>query len=155
MPFFKPTDYTLLVPRLYVGRAPRPGIAVAPGVRTVVLCAREFQPPDELIWQSYPDARVIRCPLRDIEQDFAPQEAYRIAATVRAVKKDIHEGRHVLITCVQGINRGPLIAAIAIKQYFGIGPNKTIELIRQKRHPDCLYNRKFISYALRNTVRLP
>lgn len=155
MPFLGPSDYSLVVPRLYVGRAPRPGVQVAPGVRTVVLCAREYQPPDEIVWRSYPDARILRCPLRDIERDFAPCEANRIAATVRAVKKDIHEGRVVLITCVQGINRGPLLAALAIKQYFGIGPTQTIKLIREKRHPDCLYNRKFVAYALRQTVRLP
>jgi predicted protein tyrosine phosphatase len=155
MTFIRPTDFSLLVPRLYVGRAPRPGISVAPSVRTVVLAAREYQPPDETIWESYPGARVLRCPLKDIEQDFAPAEARCIARTVHAIKKDVHQGRAVLITCVQGINRAPLLAAIAIKQYFGFGPRMTIDLIRQKRHPECLYNRRFIAYALRNTVRLP
>ena len=155
MTFIRPTDYSLVVPRLYVGRAPHPGVAVAAGVRTVVLCAAEFQPADEFIWKTYPDVRVLRCPLRDIEQDFAPKDAYRIAATVRAIKKDVHQGRPVLITCMQGLNRGPLIAAIAIKQYYGFGPSQAIQLLRQKRHPECLYNRKFAAYALRNTVRMP
>lgn len=155
MTFHYPTDYSLLVPRLFVGRAPRPGVQVAPGIRTIVLCAREYQPPDEVIWRSYPEARILRCPLRDIERDFAPADAYRIAATVRAIKKDVHQGRPVLITCVQGFNRAPLLAALAIKQYYGFGPSRTIELIRQKRDPECLYNRKFLAYALRQTVRLP
>lgn len=151
----KPADFSLIVPRLYVGRAPRPGVLVAPGVSTVVLCAREFQPPDETIWQRYPRARILRCPLRDIEQEFPAAVAQRIASTVRTVKKDIHNGRTVLITCNQGINRGPLVAALAIKQYYGIGPSQTVELMRTKRHPECLCNRKFVAYALRNNVRLP
>jgi hypothetical protein len=152
---YGPSDYSRILPRLYVGRAPLPGIAVAPGIRTVVLCAREIQPPDEVIWKSYPGVHIIRCPLRDIERDFTPAEARLVAVTVRLIKKDIDQGRVVLVTCAQGLNRSPLLAAIAIKQYYGLGPLQTVSLIRQKRDPECLFNRRFLAYAMRQTVRLP
>jgi protein-tyrosine phosphatase len=129
--------FSEVFPAVFVGRTPKTTAQLPPGTRIVVLCAKELQKFAD------PTVRVIRCPLEDSERPLTKAEIKDVRKAVGAVKYAIHYRRRVLVACAEGINRSALIAALAIRQYTGFGPNVVLAMLREKRNWRCLSNPVF------------
>lgn len=105
----------------------------------LVLCAAERQPPST----RFPGVRVIRCPLVDEERPLKPAERAALIRAVREVKSAVTYRKRVLVCCAAGVNRSALVAALAVKQMTGFGPNNVLTLIRERRAWRCLSNKVF------------
>lgn len=129
--------FSEVFPAVFVGRTPKTTAQLPPGTRIVVLCAKELQKFAD------PTVRVIKCPLEDSERPLTKAEIKDVRRAVGAVKYAIHYRRRVLVACAEGINRSALVAALAIRQYTGFGPNVVLAMLREKRHWRCLSNPVF------------
>jgi hypothetical protein len=56
-------------------------------------------------------------------------------------------GHHVLVHCHSGLNRASLITGRALVAR-GMDPQDAVDLLRQRRSPDCLNNRVFLDWLL-------
>lgn len=73
------------------------------------------------------------------------REVYRLSKVALEV---VDRPGNVLLRCQAGLNRSSLCAAYALMQ-VGFTPERTIELIRQKRSPYALCNEDFVDYIQR------
>jgi protein-tyrosine phosphatase len=126
-----PVDASLVAPRLYVGSRPHPGRYR--WFTTVVLCAKEYQPPSF----AFPGLTVIRIPLVD---DFVHP---------LSIARYLESGACVLTTCWQGWNRSALVAAIAMQLAFDMDADEVIAQIRETRSPNALGNPRFEQFIRR------
>src|SRR5271154_2868113 len=104
-----------IAPGLFVGSKPAPGRHA--GVDTIVLAAMEYQPPADL----FPGTEVIYAPLDDAPSRSMREDEIEIATKAAArVARRLRAGRRVLVSCMMGLNRSALIAAIAMHDVFGM-----------------------------------
>lgn len=123
---------------LFVGARPPPGryrwLAV------IVLCAREFQPAS----RRYPGITVLRAPLDDVPgRSLRSDEIDLAISSARTVKRHLESGQRVLVTCAMGLNRSALIAALALRFVYKMGPDEAIGRLRAARGPEALGNPSF------------
>ena len=76
-------------------------------------------------------------PLTDQERTVAIEAARETAWRLQA-------GRHVLVTCMMGLNRSGLISALALQMAYGVSPEQAIHRVRSARGPDALSNPQFV-----------
>lgn len=113
--------------KLWLGSFPD---ACPPGVDVVFLCAKELQN----MGNEY-DCEVVRVPLDDAAPTAREvQFALEAAKQVNVFRK---QGKRVLVTCAQGVNRSALVVALALMRH-GWSADDAIDHIRERRHPDCL-----------------
>lgn len=127
-----------VAPGLFVGSKPAPGRY--PAFDVIVLAALEYQPAGAL----FPDVEVIHVPLDDDPR--RPMREDEIAAAVQAGRKiarRLRAGRRVLATCAMGLNRSALVAALAMREVYGMSADETIGRIRRARGPWALSNPNF------------
>jgi protein-tyrosine phosphatase len=127
-----------IIPGLFVGSKPSPGRHE--GVDVIVLAAVEYQPPAEL----FPGTEVIYAPLDD-EPGRLLREDEIVTATKAAsrVARRLRAGRRVLVSCMMGLNRSSLIAALAMHEVYGMGDDEIIARIRRARGAWALSNPSF------------
>jgi hypothetical protein len=130
---------------LWVGGVPVDHEEVDGNFDALVLAAREFQ--DVFPAHKFPGTVVIYAPIPDGKLTNAEKAiALRAAIQVYELNKD---GRKVLVTCAQGVNRSALIAALAML-IGGWSARKAISNIRKYRKPVTgsvpLFNPYFIDF---------
>lgn len=54
----------------------------------------------------------------------------------------------VICRCQAGLNRSALVVARWLMKHRGFTAGEAISLIREKRSPDCLFNKEFVNYLL-------
>jgi len=133
-----PVDASLVAPRLYVGSRPRPG--KYRWFTTVVLCAKEYQPPS----YGFPGMTVIRIPLvDDFVHPLSQVDRALVATNAKTIARYLESGACVLTTCWQGWNRSALVAAVAMIHAFDMDADEAINQIRATRSPHALGNPRF------------
>ncbi len=95
--------------------------------------------------------RVLEVRLPDSQLD--DEQRNRALTAAAEVARYLQAGKNVLSTCAMGINRGSLIAALALVMLGG-KPNKVIELIREKRSPSALCNPYFVELIYETYVEI-
>jgi len=137
-----PVDASLVAPRLYVGSRPRPGRYR--WFTTVVLCAKEYQPPSH----GFPGMTVIRIPLvDDFVQPLSQLDRTLVIANAGTIARYLESGACVLATCWQGWNRSALVAAVAMQLAFDMDADTVIDQIRSTRSPHALSNPRFEQFV--------
>lgn len=53
-----------------------------------------------------------------------------------------------LVRCQQGLNRSSLVVARWLMKHKDFTAGQAIAIIREKRSPDCLFNKEFVNYLL-------
>lgn len=137
-------DATRLLPHLYIGGAPASARAVTGnGFGTLVLCAREVQPP------ALGDLQVLRCPLDDDPTRALSSDDWRMAVqTAERVCWRLRGGSRVLVTCAQGRNRSGLVCAIVMHLATQRRGSDCIRAI-QRRRENALTNPRFVDVLVR------
>lgn len=142
-------DASNIAPRLWVGGCP-PVDRDLPEFDVLVLCAAEYQP-QELAFHG----RCLRCPMPDGQLSDG-QLGYALIVA-REVAAALTRGRRVLVTCVAGLDRAALMAALALMMLTRRGADDLVALIRARRSSDALSN-PHLRAALRRVAgagRLP
>lgn len=135
-------DANKVWPGIYVGSAP-PELAIFEGFSLVALCAAEYQP-------NLPNffGKVVRPAFKDSHDPIPGEDVIKIFQAADAVAKDVAAGGRCLVTCIAGLNRSALVAALAILQSTNLSSDEIIAIIRSKRKPfppaEALYNKRFI-----------
>jgi protein-tyrosine phosphatase len=131
---------------LWQGSRPTEGSVVAnAGFHTLVLCAREYQPPR----QAFPGVEVLRLRLDD---DLTPLDNRTVGAVFDVstrVTELLRKRRKVLVTCAAGLNRSGLVSASALRMLLDASADDVIRHIRAERHPAALSNPLFESLVRR------
>jgi len=144
-------DANEIAPGLWQGsKPPMDGTVKGRGFTHLVLCAREWQPSDEL----FPGVQVIHAPNDDHPAyGHLDREKLRTAiVAARQVAEAIKKGGMALVTCAQGINRSGLVSALALHFLYGWSGSQCIDRVRKKRKHrvyKALSNEEFTA-ALRN-----
>ena len=139
-------DADRLTSLLYQGSAPDSAEQVrAAGFNTLVLAAREVQPPEHAVGS----LTVLRCPLvDDPTRAVTPPEWKQILGCAKRVHHYLSAGQPVLVTCVQGWNRSGIISAATLVIHHGWTPAKAIQHVQaHRRH--ALSNPRFVEALLR------
>ena len=71
-------------------------------------------------------------------------DLYRLHSVARLAADMIRESRPVLVHCMMGLNRSPLVAGVALT-YLGFTGEDAVKLLQEKR-PGALYNDTFAEY---------
>lgn len=138
-------DASRIAPRLYQGGKPPAGPALAAaGVRVLVLCAKEHQPPAE----SFPGVRVIHAPNDDSGPPSSLDEMCGAVEAARLAAAWWRFGARVLVTCAMGLNRSGLVTALILKMLSGDSGRACVERVRSHR-PGALSNRHFADFVER------
>ena len=131
-------DMSEVAPGLYVGSKPPPGRHK--GVDTIVLAAMEYQPPAHL----FPGTEVIHAPLDDAPGRHMREDEIAIATKAAdRVARRLRVGRRVLCSCQLGLNRSSLIAALAMRDVYGMSADEIVARIRRARGTWALSNPNF------------
>lgn len=127
---------------LWVGAKP-PVDRSYPNIDMIVLCAREYQP------QTLPHFKgpLVRVAIPDEALD--TDELRRALAGGAAVAEALSKGKRVLVTCAAGINRSALVAGLALVRHTKMTADEIVKLMRERRHPDCLFNQHFVEVLKR------
>lgn len=156
-------DATLIHGLLYQGGWPSPGHGLMrAGFKTLVLCAREFQPPFEFpdgmgmlvglrAQNPYPGVKVIYAPNDD--NPFEPPKREDLAVAVKAAREvadGLKDGRKTLVTCWAGRNRSGLVSSLALHLLLGIPGEKAVAMVKRARKPS-LTNGQFVEVLSRLT----
>lgn len=67
---------------------------------------------------------------------------------VREMARLIRSGQSVLSVCRAGINRSSLISGLLLREITELSPEAIIDLIRERRDPECLNNEDFRKVVL-------
>lgn len=138
-PLKQHVDADIVAPGLLVGSAPPPGYYR--WIQVVVLCAQEYQPPNE----AFPGLMVLRIPLDDDpSRKMFRQEITRAVSGARTVARYLGTGQRALVTCHQGMNRSGLIAALAMRERWGMDAEEAIGRVRAARGDFALTNPNFV-----------
>jgi len=132
-----------VAPGLLMGDAP-PERARPPGINTVVLCAKEYQPR-----RAFGGLRTIHAPLDDSGPPITTEEIATALHAGRLVAAELRSGRKVLVTCAMGLNRSGLITALALRLGYGLSANRAIARVRAARGPRALSNPSFVELIRR------
>ena len=133
-------DATRIAPRLHIGSFPPPGTRL-PGVATLILCARELQPPPGAYGKGI---EVIRAGFDDSER---PDRATftRAQAAASIVAERVRAGQRCLVTCALGRNRSGLVVALALHKLTG-APGAFCRRRVQGARPNALTNGAFAAF---------
>lgn len=135
-----PLDVARIAPKLWIGAAPPQGTSVRDeGFESLVLCAVEWQPPED----RYPGVEVHHAPFRDCHGVTRDEVATALQAADWTARR-ISEGRRTLVTCMAGRNRSGLVCSLALSMASGTDPAKCGEIVRRHRGPEALSNAKFV-----------
>lgn len=74
-------------------------------------------------------------------------EVHRLSGIVA---RAVADQRKTLVRCQAGLNRSSLTAALAMIR-MGYEPQRTIDMIREKRESFCLFNQRFVEVILAQT----
>lgn len=85
--------------------------------------------------------RNVRFPLRDADDGLPPTDV--LLDLVAGVVDEHRRGRRVLVRCYAGINRGPLVAGLAMTLLTGMSGADVVAHVRAVRDPVCLINPTF------------
>lgn len=130
-----------LLKGLWIGSAPPVGELVGQQFHVLVLCAVEYQPPDE----RFPNVLVVRAPMTDMGARMTEDEADIALAAGNVVAYHVRKRQNVLVTCAQGRNRSGLVAGIAFSKLFPrLKCAQIVSSIRQVRGKDALSNTDFV-----------
>lgn len=164
-------DASRIAPKLWQGGFPqdfRDLSATRAAVDVLVLCAVELQPAHdesiEVVRQIGPGANggpsveivraplacpgveVVLCPLEDTAEPSRQAEIYRAAlAAAKHVVTALLDGKRVLSTCAQGLNRSGLVTALALIGRHGMSGADAVALVRGKRQ-NALCNPAFAEF---------
>lgn len=119
-----------IVDCLYQGGKPPPGDSLKnAGVDVLVLCAREWQ--DASVYEGI---EVILAPGDD---DPRPHRLTRFIGTWQnaglKVAEHVKNGKTVLVTCMQGLNRSGMVTSIALRHLLGWPGEKIVEHVQAQR----------------------
>lgn len=134
------TDHSKILPKLYQGAAPPEGHELYRWrFDVVVLCAEEYQPPNE----AFPGVEVIRCPFDDrFDRRLTSDERRMIENTAARVARRVLAGKRTYVSCAQGINRSGLVTALAVRELTGCSGREATNWVRMRR-PVALRNPMF------------
>lgn len=133
-------DATEIVPRLWIsGRWIDRLSIIATDIKYVALCARECQPS----LQNWPIG-VFRGQLDDVVIDKEIATEARVLG--RNIATAMQNGR-VLVTCNRGLNRAPLVSAIALQVSESMSAADAVALVTHRRRGS-LSNESFRSWLL-------
>lgn len=131
---------------LWVGSQPPTGPYLqSKGFQTLVLCAREFQPPVG----HFPGLRVLRCPLDDDTP--TSSELALVRKTSALVAAEVTRERRTIVVCHMGLNRSALVAAFAMVR-LGCAPKAAIDIVRMYRGSYAFSNKAFERVVLATRV---
>lgn len=142
-------DATFIHPGIFVGSRPPTGDRLRQcAMDRVVLCAAEFQPPEDDFYGVF----VMRCPFHDdYHKRLDPRMLSKIVSTAWGVAMaSLRE--NVLVTCLQGRNRSALVAVLAM-QARGVDPAVSVQILRTERPIGCLENPVFEEIALSGLMK--
>jgi len=138
-------------PQLFQPNDPQPALLVD----TVVLCADEYQPPDE----TFPGTHVLRHPYED-SMGVSKVDLVLAMQMGRNVADLVAQNHRVLVSCWAGLNRSGLVSSAALLWLKPTWtPHQVLQWIRTVR-PGAMNNacfeKWFLAYghALRRTARL-
>lgn len=138
-------DATCIIPGLYQGSVPFPGSKLAArGFHTLVLCAKEYQPPSVI----YSGIKVIHAPNDDNGKPITSSELQIAIKAASMVAKDVANGKNVLVTCMQGRNRSGLVTAISLVKLTGMSGKQAVRLVKNRRQ-NALTNPVFCQFLER------
>lgn len=125
-----------IIENLWQGSAPPVGDNVGRAAHVLVLCAQEYQPPD----QAFPGVMVYRARMDDAvptdrEVHEALKAAHRVAVSL-AMK------RVCLVTCYMGLNRSGLVSGLALRM-GGFPGREAVRLVKRARGDAALSNDHF------------
>lgn len=138
-----------IAPKLYQGSLPPYGAELASrGFHTVVLCAVEFQPADNL----FPGVEVLRCPYEDRNGPLTRSDWERVSRMATAVAARVRREKRTLVTCAAGLNRSGLVTALALTELYGCSGTEATTWVRRERE-GALFNQAFVAYLARIPAR--
>ena len=99
----------------------------------VIFCAREFGPPPQSLLDSSSarHTRAYHVPLRD--GHLTEEETFLAANAANYASKAFASGERVLVTCMVGKNRSPLLVALAYHMITGDGGAEALRHVRERR----------------------
>ena len=126
-----------IVANLWIGRLDiEPADAFEAGFQVVVMLEEvtrnEVRPPRGGLFLSWP--------IEDSDEELPDEDTLELV--VDLVARSIRAERPTLITCMGGLNRSGLVAAMALCR-LGRSPDEAIELVRAARGPYALGNELF------------
>jgi len=136
-------DSHQILPNISIGGAPPEGYFVSnAGFDILILCAMERQP------KNFSNVDVYNIELSDDGINLLTFDQKHDALVLAdKLANEIRSGKNTLFTCVMGLNRSSLIAAITIMLLY---PEKTLDnvtsLIRENRGRWALSNHDFVEY---------
>jgi ppGpp synthetase/RelA/SpoT-type nucleotidyltranferase/protein-tyrosine phosphatase len=104
-----PFDAAQVAECLWVGSAPPKGVEIGRYFDAIVLAAVEYQPPDE----KFPGVEVYHAPMYDDPVSLRDALIARDAA--QWVNEQRALGKRVFVTCLRGMNRSAIVAAMAMR----------------------------------------
>lgn len=132
------SDANEVAPNLFVGSKPLPG--PHQDIDVIVLAAQEYQPSSD----RFSDTEVIHAPIDDDpNRPMTPREIEIAVRAGKHVARRLREGRRVLATCMMGLNRSALIAALAMNEVWGMSPDEAIARLRGARGSFSMSNPNF------------
>jgi hypothetical protein len=133
-----------IVDNLYQGGYPPPGpFLKRAGVDVLVLCAMEWQDPGG---RNYPGLTVINAGGDDdtrLHRVMPYMGLWQHAA--RLVVGHLRDGKKVLVTCMQGMNRSGMVTSHVLRELTGMSGHDIVTLVQDKR-PGSLFNPTFVKY---------
>jgi len=132
---------------LWVGGHPAPGQVTEDDFDVLVLLARGNQQ-DGLAGVGVDVARASPA-LEDEPGDMPEGQAEEAIRAGRWVARQVKAGRRVLVTCEEGLNRGPLVAALALMNLDGVDWEDAVGRLRTVRGEHALNNPAFLSLLQR------
>lgn len=134
MPAMAESDYQFIVAsRVAQGAYPKPLNEHFAKFHTIVFCAEEMQPK---VRGLPPDRRAVYCPMDDnFYRPVTREEIGLLMGLAKQLAVEAKEGRKVLITCAQGVNRSGLVTGMTVMHLTGCTGDQAIAEVRRLRKP--------------------
>jgi hypothetical protein len=141
LPKIRQFNANAIVPRLWIGSAPRDVGDVA-GFDVLFLCAQEYQPSAAL----FPGVHVFRVLLHDDGRRMGRIERLLALQAAKHVGRAYQAGLRILVTCWMGLNRSSLVTGLALEGPPMCFSSEQVEYkIRRARGERALSNADFVS----------
>jgi protein-tyrosine phosphatase len=142
-------SFSEIVHGLWVGSRPRQIKELSYFFDTVILTAKEWQPPTSI----FGGLQVVRAPMRDKIDSMPIEDKACALRAAQEAAKALSEKRRVLITCWEGLNRSSLIAALVLtRPPFKMRASEAITRIRSMRSPCAFSNPNFEKFLYDSTA---
>lgn len=135
-------DANLIYRDLWQGGRPTGGhFLEGLGFKMVVLCAKEFQPPDD----NYPGVEVVRAPFDDDPWHYPSKDTLEtvVSAAGTVVSHLKSDGGPVLVSCWAGINRSGFVNAVTLHKLLGVPGEGAVRIVQASRS-GALSNQQFV-----------